>query len=139
MPGPILVGYDGTEGAKAALAEAVRLAGPLGAEIVLGFAYHASALGGNPHEMLDLLRDRGRTALEEGLQQVKAAGLEGRGELVNDRPAEGLADLAASEGAQMVIVGSYSEAPLKALIVGSTPLRLPHVTGVPVLIVRGGD
>jgi nucleotide-binding universal stress UspA family protein len=137
MPGPILVGYDGTEGAKAALAEAVRLAGPLGAEIVLGFAYHASALGGNPHEMLDLLRDRGRTALEEGLQQVRAAGLEGRGELVNDKPAEGLADLAASEGAQMVVVGSYSEAPLKALIVGSTPLRLPHVTSVPVLIVRG--
>ena len=137
MPGPILVGYDGTEGAKGALAEAVRLAGPLDAEVVLGFAYHASPLGGNPHEMLDLLRDRGRTVLEEGLQQVRAAGLEARGELVNDKPAEGLADLAASEGAQMVVVGSYSEAPLKALIVGSTPLRLPHVTAVPVLIVRG--
>jgi nucleotide-binding universal stress UspA family protein len=138
MPGPILVGYDGTGGAKAALAEALRLAGPLGAEIVLGFAYHATALGGNPHEMNDLLRDRGRTVMEEALQQMKAAGVAGRGELVNDKPAEGLADLAASEGAQMVIVGSYSEPPLKALIVGSTPLRLPHVTDVPVLIVRGG-
>jgi nucleotide-binding universal stress UspA family protein len=137
MPGPILVGYDGTEGAKAALAEALRLAGPLGADIVLGFAYHATALGGNPHEMNDLLRDRGRTVMEEALQRVKTAGVEGRGELVNDKPAEGLADLAASEGAQMVIVGSYSEPPLKALIVGSTPLRLPHVTDVPVLIVRG--
>jgi nucleotide-binding universal stress UspA family protein len=137
MPGPIVVGYDGTEGAKGALAEALRLAGPLGAEVVLGFAYHATPLGGNPHEMLDLLRDRGRIVLEEGLQQVRAAGLEGRGELVNDRPAEGLADLVASEGAQMVVVGSYSEAPLKALIVGSTPLRLPHITSAPVLIVRG--
>ena len=38
MAGPIVVGYDGTEGAKAALAEALRLAGPLGAEVVLGFA-----------------------------------------------------------------------------------------------------
>jgi nucleotide-binding universal stress UspA family protein len=139
MPGPILVGYDGTEGAKAALAEALRLAGPLGAEVLVGFAYHATPLGGNPHEMLDLLRDRGRTVLEEALQQIRAAGLEGRGELVNDKPAEGLAELAASEGAQMVVVGSYSEPPLKALIVGSTPLRLPHVTGVPVLIVRGRD
>ena len=46
MPGPILVGYDGTAGANAALAEALRLAGPLGAEIVLGFAYHATPLGG---------------------------------------------------------------------------------------------
>ena len=138
MPGPIIVGYDGTQGSKAALAEAVRLAGPLGADIVLGFAYHASPLSGNPHELLDLLRDRGRTVMEEGLQQVRAAGLEGRAELVNDKPAEGLAQLAASEGAQMVVVGSFSEPPLKALIVGSTPLRLPHVTGVPVLIVRGG-
>ena len=138
MPGPILVGYDGTEGAKAALAEALRLAAPLGAEIVLGFAYHATPLGGNPHEMNDLLRDRGRTVMEEALQQVKAAGVEGRGELVNDKPAEGLADLAASEGAQMVVIGSYSERPLKSLLVGSTPLRLPHVTTVPVLIVHGG-
>jgi nucleotide-binding universal stress UspA family protein len=137
MPGPIIVGYDGTEGAKSALAEALRLAGPLGAEILLGFSYHATPLGGNPHEVLELLRDRGRTVLEEGLQQVRTAGLEGRGELVNDKPAEGLADLASSEGAQMIVVGSYSEPPLKALIVGSTPLRLPHITAVPVLIVRG--
>src|SRR3954449_5140840 len=99
MPGPIVVGYGGTAGAKAALAEALRLAGPLGAEVVVGFAYHVSPLGGNPAEMIDLLRDRGRTVLEQALQQVRAAGLEGRGELVNDRPAEGLADLAASEGA----------------------------------------
>jgi nucleotide-binding universal stress UspA family protein len=137
MPGPIVVGYDGTEGAKAALAEAVRLAGPLRAEVVAAFAYHATPLGGDPRQMHDLLRDRGRTVLEEALQQVRAAGLEGRAELVNDRAAEGLADLAASEGAQMIVVGSYGEEPLKALIVGSTPLRLPHITAVPVLIVRG--
>jgi nucleotide-binding universal stress UspA family protein len=79
MPGPIVVGYDGTEGAKGALAEALRLAGPLGAEVVLGFAYNATPLGGNPHEMLDLLRDRGRTVLEEALQRIRAAGLEAGG------------------------------------------------------------
>ena len=139
MPGPIVVGYDGTAGAKAALAEALRLAGPLDDDVLVGFAYHATPLGGDPTDMLNLLRDRGRTVLEEALQQVRAAGLEGRGELVNDRPAEGLADLAGSSGAQMVVVGSYGEAPLRALIVGATPLRLPHLTAVPVLIVRGAD
>ena len=39
MAGPLVVGYDGTEGAEAALAEALRLAGALGVEIVVAFAY----------------------------------------------------------------------------------------------------
>ena len=38
MAGPLVVGYDGTEGAKAALAEALRLAGALGVDIVVAFA-----------------------------------------------------------------------------------------------------
>ena len=34
-------------------------------------------------------------------------------------------------------LGSYGEAPLKAMIIGSTPHRLIHVTETPVLVVRG--
>jgi nucleotide-binding universal stress UspA family protein len=38
MAGPIVVGYDGTASARAALDEAVRLAGALGVELVVAFA-----------------------------------------------------------------------------------------------------
>jgi nucleotide-binding universal stress UspA family protein len=37
----------------------------------------------------------------------------------------------------MIAVGSYGEPPLRALLVGSTPPRLMHVTNVPILVVRG--
>jgi nucleotide-binding universal stress UspA family protein len=37
----------------------------------------------------------------------------------------------------MIVVGSYGEAPLKAMIIGSTPHRLIHVTDTPVLVVCG--
>jgi nucleotide-binding universal stress UspA family protein len=137
MPGPILVGYDGTEGAKAALAEALRLAGELDVEIVVAFAYWAGALGGESADLLSTLRERGQTVAEEALATAREAGVEGRAELVNDRPAEALAQVAEEVGAQMIAVGSYGERPLTALIVGSTPHRLMHVTAVPVLVVRG--
>jgi nucleotide-binding universal stress UspA family protein len=137
MPGPILVGYDGTEGAKAALAEALRLAGELNAEIVVAFAYWAGALGGESADLLATLRERGQAVAEEALATARAAGVEGRAELVNDRPAEALAQVAEDVGARMIAVGSYGERPLTALIVGSTPHRLMHVTAVPVLVVRG--
>jgi nucleotide-binding universal stress UspA family protein len=83
------------------------------------------------------LRERGNAVAAEALQTAKAAGVAVRAELVNDRPAEALASAAAEEGAQMIVVGTHGEAPLKALILGSTPHRLVHITDVPVLVVRG--
>jgi nucleotide-binding universal stress UspA family protein len=137
MAGPLVVGYDGTEGARAALDEALRLAGGLGADIVVAFVYHADPLGGEAGGLVDTLRERGETVTGEALELARAAGVPARAELVNDRPAEGLMQVAAEEGAQLIAVGSYGEAPLKALILGSTPHRLVHLTDVPVLVVRG--
>jgi len=137
MAGPLVVGYDGTEGARAALAEALRLAGALGVDIVVAFAYWAGALGGESADLLDTLRERGQALAQEALDTAQAAGVQGTAELVNDRPAEALAQVAEEVGAQMIAVGSYGERPLTALIVGSTPHRLMHVTAVPVLVVRG--
>ena len=136
MAGPIIVGYDGTEGAKAALAEALRLAAPLDAEVVVAFAYRASGIGSETSDYLASVRDRGETVTEEALEAARAAGVRARGELVNDNAAEGLAGLAKEVGAQLIVVGSYGERPLRALILGSTPPRLMHLTDVPVLVVR---
>ena len=137
MSKPIIVGYDGTEGAKAALAEALRLAAALEAEVVVAFAYRASGVGSETADYLASVRDRGEAVTEEALEVARAAGVQARGELVNDNPAEGLADLAKEFGAQLIAVGSYGEKPLRALILGSTPPRLMHLTDVPVLVVQG--
>jgi nucleotide-binding universal stress UspA family protein len=137
MAGPLVVGYDGTPGSEAALAEALRLAGPLGAEVVVAFSYHAGAVGGENADLIEALRERGDSVAEQALEKARAAGVQARAELVNDSPAAGLASVAADEGAQMIVVGSHGEAPLKALVIGSTPHKLVHITETPVLVVRG--
>jgi nucleotide-binding universal stress UspA family protein len=139
MSEPIVVGYDGTEGAKAALAEAVRLAGALDAELILAFASHMNPGGGEVADAAAAVHERGEAVLEAALEQSRAAGVRARAEIVHGRPYEALAGLAEREGAQLIAVGSYGERPLRALIVGSTPPRLMHVTSVPVLVVRGDE
>jgi len=137
MAGTLVVGYDGTGGARAALAEAVRLASELSADIVAVFVYSAGAAGGETSDLLAVLRERGDATIREALDVAARAGVQASGELVNDRPAEALAGVAADTGARMIVVGSYGEAPLKAAVLGSTPTRLARLTDVPVLVVRG--
>jgi nucleotide-binding universal stress UspA family protein len=139
MSEPIVVGYDGTAGAKAALNEAVRLAGALDAELVLAFASHTNPGGGEVADAAAALHEHGEAVLADGLGQARAAGVSARAEIVHGRPYEALAALAEQVGAQLIAVGSYGERPLRALVVGSTPPRLMHVTDVPVLVVREGE
>ncbi len=136
MSAPIVVGYDGTEGAQAALAEALRLAGALDAELVVAFASHVNPGGGEVSDTADAVHERGERVLEEAVARARAAGVRARAEIVHGRPYEALAALAEGEGAQLIAVGSYGERPLRALVVGATPPRLMHITSVPVLVVR---
>lgn len=136
MSAPIVVGYDGTAGAHAALGEALRLAGALDAEVVLAFVSHLNPGGGEVAYAAQAVHERGQSVLTHGLERGRAAGVAVRADIVHGRPHEALAELAEAEGAQMLVVGSYGERPLRALVIGSTPPRLMSVTRVPVLVVR---
>jgi nucleotide-binding universal stress UspA family protein len=136
MAGPIVVGYDGTAGAQAAFAEALRLAGALDAEVVLAFVSHVNPGGGEVPDAAQAVHERGEAVLTAAVERARAAGVAARAEIVHGRPHEALAELAETEGAQLLAVGSYGERPLRALVIGSTPPRLMHVTHVPVLVVR---
>jgi nucleotide-binding universal stress UspA family protein len=137
MPGEILIGYDGTPGAHAAATEGLRLAKDLGVGVVFGFAYGTSPLGGEAGDLRDSLREIGQQRVQEVLAEAERAGVPARAELIDDRPAEGLALLAADDDVQMIVIGSYGETPLKSAILGSTPHRLLHLSERPVLVVRG--
>jgi nucleotide-binding universal stress UspA family protein len=49
---------------------------------------------------------------------------------------DGLVELADQVDAQMIVVGSHGEAPLKGAIIGSTAHKLLHLSERPVLVVR---
>jgi nucleotide-binding universal stress UspA family protein len=132
----IIVGYDGTECAHAALDAACSLAASTGDDVVLAYGYMPSQTGGDVPPLRDALRELGAQVTDEGVAQAREAGVQATVELVAERPAQGLADLAKERQARMIVVGSYGESPLKGALLGSTPHKLLAITDIPVLVVR---
>ena len=132
----IVVGYDGSDCSKAALAEAVGLAKGLGDRLVLVFGYAPPGIwGGEIAEHEEALEELGAKVTGEAMEKVSAAGVEAEVELVAKRPSEALVNVAAERDARMIIVGSYGDKPLKGVILGSTPNKLLYMAERPVLVV----
>ena len=136
MAGALLVGYDGTPGAKAAAGEALALATEIGAEVIFAFAYWTNPQGGEVADMLTALQQLGQGHLADAQALADAAGVSARGELVEEAPSVGLVAVADEHDARMIVVGSYGEAPLKGALIGSTAHKLLHLSERPVLVVR---
>jgi nucleotide-binding universal stress UspA family protein len=134
-----VVGYDGTDGARAALEAAAGLAKELGDTLVVVFAHQVSRLGGEVRDYEDALLERGRGVLEEARSIGREAGVEIELVMRELSSAEALIEVADERDARMIVVGSYGERPLKSALVGSTPTRLLHLSERPVLVVRAPE
>ena len=134
-----VLGYDGTDGARAALNAAGALAAELGDTLVVVFAYEISRLGGEVHDYVEALRERGRSVLEEARSVAREAGVEIELVMRELPSAEALIAVADEHDARLIVVGSYGERPLKSALVGSTPTRLLHLSERPVLVVRAPE
>jgi nucleotide-binding universal stress UspA family protein len=134
-----VLGYDGTDGARAALNAAGALAAELGDTLVVVFAYEISRLGGEVHDYEEALRERGRSVLEEARSVAREAGVEIELVMRELSSAEALIAVADEHDARLIVVGSYGERPLKSALVGSTPTRLLHLSERPVLVVRAPE
>jgi nucleotide-binding universal stress UspA family protein len=132
----IIVGYDGSECGKAALAKACEMAKALGDKVVIVFGYAPGGYGGGEipthREAVEEIAEK---VTAEAAEVAAAAGIEHEVRLKPLKPAHALVEAADEHGARMVVVGSYGEAPLKGAIIGSTPYKLLHQTEVPVLVV----
>jgi nucleotide-binding universal stress UspA family protein len=133
----IVVGYDGTEGARAALDKAVEFAKALGDRIVIVFGYAPGGYGGGEvptHR--EAVKEVGEKLTKEADEVVSVAGVQHEIQLINERGAEALSDVATQREARMIVVGSYGESPLTGAVLGRTAYRLVHVAERPVLVVR---
>jgi nucleotide-binding universal stress UspA family protein len=134
--GSIVVGYDGSDSGKAALARAVELAAGLGDEVVLVFGYSPPGIwGGEIAEHEEAIEEYGEKLMGEARAQARTDGVQVTYELVAKRGAEALLDAARQRDARMIVVGSSGETPLKGAILGSTPYKLLHQSERPVLVV----
>jgi nucleotide-binding universal stress UspA family protein len=136
MAGELIVGYDGSDCARAALSQAVELARLYGTGVVIAFAYEPPALGAEMSDHRHALEDRGKTLTEEALQLVAGSGVQASPAVVDARPADGLLALAEQHQARMIVVGTHGQRPLMGVVLGSTPYKLLHRSPVPVLVVR---
>ncbi|MBA3277682.1 MAG: universal stress protein [Geodermatophilaceae bacterium] len=132
----IVLGYDESPGARQALTTAIELARRFDEVLVL---VNGVAPPGNVGEEfrthLDALTEIGRTATGHAVAEAEAAGVRTVVELIDDKPAQALITAADKHDAQVIVVGTYGESPLRGAMLGSTPHKLLHLASRPVLCV----
>jgi nucleotide-binding universal stress UspA family protein len=135
----ILVGYDASEGSRAALDKALELAGELGDGVTVVFGYAAPGVAGgemSSHEAA--VKERGEKVLGEAEHQAsgKSSSVKVETKIIDEHPVDALVQEAESTGARMIVVGNQGgPSPLKGAILGAVPFKLVHLSPVPVLVV----
>ncbi|HEY1595762.1 MAG TPA: universal stress protein [Thermoleophilaceae bacterium] len=135
MSDEIVLGYDGSDGGKAALNVACGLAKKLGSKIVIAYAYEVSAFGGEVQDLGKELHERGEALNAEAAAAAAQQGVESETLIERGEKADALARVAADRNAAMIVVGSRGERPLKGVVLGSVSQKLLHLSETPVLVV----
>jgi nucleotide-binding universal stress UspA family protein len=134
-PRTIIVGYDGSEPAKRALARAVALAGPQTRISVVAAAEPYPRSGITIPANYDPLEIRQRRReLEDARLFLSDAGILAETMLLRGQPADVL--LEAADDADLLIVGSRKLSRLERLVLGSVSSKVVHDAAGDVLVVR---
>jgi nucleotide-binding universal stress UspA family protein len=141
MASDIVLGYDGSAGARAAIPHGVALAKAFGVPLVLAFAHGANPVGGVAGDLSRAAAEVGRGFLDEGAALARGvdAGVEVKTALVNAMPVDGLLEVAAQTNARMLIVGGNGRGSIMGSLLGSIDYKILHQTVVPVLVVQPPD
>ena len=140
MMATIVVGVDGSSGARAALRFAVREARLRGAAVRAVTAWRVPAIvyGGGYAPAIDptMLEENASTALEEAIAALgaQASGVEIERVIRVGQPAQVLVEAAA--GADLLVVGSRGHGGFAGLLLGSVGQQVAHHAPCPVVIVH---
>jgi nucleotide-binding universal stress UspA family protein len=136
----ILVGVDGSPESRRAADQAAELARPLEAKLLLAYVVSLpAALGPEPIELSGweiAERAHARDLLEElgGHYQEQGIGIETA--MPSGAPAETLAEMAAADDVELVVVGHRGRGSLARVLLGSVADRLVQISPKPVLVNR---
>ena len=138
----IVVGTDGSETAKQAVEEAVRLATALGAELHVVSAYEplrGARITGAPEGAAKVwapLPDANVDAtLQETAALVRMRKVPVTTHAVQHDPADALLEVAANVGASLIVVGNQGMHGARRLTLGNVPNKVSHRAPCNVLIV----
>jgi nucleotide-binding universal stress UspA family protein len=139
MSSGVIVGYDGSEHAKAALRTALEVGRAYGEKVTIAFGYELSPVGGELHDYHAALKEMATKRVAEATQLATSEGHEVDAVVIERAPAQGLAELAAERDARVIVVGTRGEGPIRGALLGSTPHKLLHLADRPVLVVPAPD
>ena len=135
MSSGVIVGYDGSDGSKAALRAALDVAKAYGDKVTIAFGYGVNPMAGEVKDYAAALRELAHKRVEEAAGIAAEVDGEVDAVLVEQSPAKALVDLAEERDARMIVVGTHGESPLHGALIGSTPHKLMHISRRPVLVV----
>jgi nucleotide-binding universal stress UspA family protein len=140
VPGTVVLGFDGSECAGSALDSAIDIARRFGDELVIVFAVEppVRSVGEEFREHEKALEEVGERVAGAALKRAQEAGVEAEVALVAERPVPAILDVARERGADMIVIGTHGESPLRGAILGSVPHKLLHLSDLPVLVVPIG-
>lgn len=143
MSGQIVVGVDGTEGGRRALAWALRHAVATGSRLLVASVYYdpGARAGSAPAPRAAWAREEARRHLSADLHEALAAAdrvpqietIVVPGDVI----AHALADLA--EGADLLVVGSHGHSVLSSRVLGTVSMGCVSSSVCPVLVVPARD
>ena len=149
MATTLVLGYDGSDCAKRALAHTAELARHLDdGEVFVVSAYEFS-IGYVPMGMtdsplmisaeydqhVDMVRAYGEQQVAEAVEELEAAGVRAGGDVFEGRAVDVLIEQSREKDAVAIVVGSHGAGAMSAAFLGSTALKLLHHSDIPVLVV----
>lgn len=145
MYSKILVPIDGSEASTLGLSEAIRLAKNQGGtlrlfhivnEFVMAFPYQAAFGVG---QVVDGLREGGKTLLQETATKVRDAGIEVDTileEAIGGQAGAHIVQQAKAWHADLIVMGTHGRRGIRRMVMGSDAEFVVRHTPVPVLLVR---
>jgi nucleotide-binding universal stress UspA family protein len=132
----IVLGVDGSEGARAAAAWCAAFARDLDAEVIAVCAYHPLVGRFRERDAAEIRAQVAQDLHAHWTAPLREAGVSVREELVSEpHVAEALITLAEVTDADTIVVGTHGLLPLIGLRIGGVAMRLLHATTVPLVLV----
>jgi nucleotide-binding universal stress UspA family protein len=138
-PGPVVIGFDGSDSGEDAIALGLRLARAIGARPLVVGVYEDEAPISPARVDAEWVAYGRRHAEDvlEGSRRLAGGDADYRA-VGSSSPAHGLHDVADAEGASLIVVGSARHGARRRILPGSTGERLLHGAGHPVAVAPRG-
>lgn len=133
----VLLAVDLSSASKGAIGEAIRMAAAAGAALLVFSVVEQSNLHlpGGRSRRVDQERDRLEAGVREIVARARTAGVEATYLIWEGDPAESILEASASEGADVIVLGSRRRTDIRRLLLGSVSSEVSRRAPCEVVVV----